>query len=238
MGNRSQSNVVGVAILIGVTMVALGTLTASVGTVVDHHAASADANRVAADLDGALRPVETTGAHRGRVSFTDGRLRTVEREVRVLDDGGVRATVNADALRFGTGQRRVTALAGSIVTRGPGGATLYRRPPITSSRSAGVLVVGVAALNGSVNVGGAAGSVGLRTRVTHDRTPLGNGTFRVAVETSAPRPWEAFFERENATLLPRRDFDGDGVESVVARYPGNRTGYLVVHDVRVEVQNG
>jgi hypothetical protein len=219
-------------------MIALGTLTASVGTVVDHHAASADANRVAADLDGALRPVETTGAHRGRVSFTEGRLRTVEREVRVLDGGGMRATVDADALRFETGRRSVTALAGAIVTRDPGSAALYRRPPITSSRSAGVLVVGVAALNGSVNVGGTGGGVVLATRVTHGRTHLGNGTFRVAVETDAPEPWERFFERQNATVLPRRDFDGDGVESVVARYPGNRTGYLVTHDVRVEVRGG
>lgn len=238
MGSRAQSNVVGVAILIGITMVALGTLTASVGTVVDHHAASADANRVATDLDAALRPVETTGAHRGRVSFTDGRLATVEREVRILDGGGVRETIDAGALRFETGRRGVTALAGAIVTRDPAGAELHRQPPITSSRSAGVLVVGVAALNGSVNTGGTGGGVVLGTHVTHDRTPLGNGTFRVAVETDAPGPWERYFERENATVLPRRDFDGDGVESVVARYPGNRTGYLVVHDVRVEVRNG
>jgi flagellin-like protein len=236
MTEKGQSNVVGVALLLGVTVVALGTLTASVGTVVDSHAASADASRVAADLDRAVRPVETTGVNRGRVSFTAGRLRTVEREVRVLDERGVVATVDADALRFETGQRRVTVLAGAIVTERRGTADLYRRPPVTASRSAGVLVVGVAALNGSVDTGGAAGgSVVLRAEVTHDRTVLGDGTYRVAVETDAPGPWESFFEREDATVLPRRDFDGDGTASVVARYPGNRTGYLVVHDVEVSL---
>jgi hypothetical protein len=35
-----------------------------------------------------------------------------------------------------------------------------------------------------------------------------------------------------------RDFDGDGVTSVVARYPGERVGYLVVHEMGLEVQNG
>jgi flagellin-like protein len=45
-GDRGQSNVVGVAIMLGVTVVALATVTASVGTVVQDSAATADATRV------------------------------------------------------------------------------------------------------------------------------------------------------------------------------------------------
>ena len=244
---RAQSNVVGVAILLGVVVVALGTLTAGIGSVVENNAASADAARVAADLDSALEPVSATGVHRGRVSFTDGRLRTVERDLRVLNGSGVVRTVSADALIFTAGKRRVGFLAGAIVRGRPGNARMRTPPPFTASRiggadgdesggnETGVLVVGAPTLNGSVGfatTGG--GSVVLRTDVTHRRTALGEGTYRVAVETATPDAWRRHFERRNATVTAR-DFDGDGVTSVVADYPGERVAYLVVHDLRLEV---
>jgi hypothetical protein len=249
MTERGQSNVVGVAILLGVVVLALGSLTAGIGAVVDGNAAAADASRVAADLDRALEPVEATGVHRGRVSFTDGQLRTVERELRVLNDSGVVRTVQVDALVFTAGERRVAFLAGGVVRGTPGNAWMRTQPPITASREGdggasengdepGVLVVGAPELNGSVAVSATGGgSVVLRTTVSHHRTALGNDTYGVAVETATPDAWRRYFERQNATVT-LRDFDGDGVPSVVARYPGERVGYLVVHDLRLEVQNG
>jgi len=237
--DRGQSNVVGIAILLGVTVLALGTLTASVGVVVQHNAASADATRVAADLQGAIQPVRTTGLTRGTVSVTDGRLRTEAREVRVLNGSGTVAVVRANALVFDAGHRGVTFLGGAIVRRGRGTNHLYHEPPISASRDAGVLVVGVAAIRGSMNVGGTGGvERTLSARVTHDRRPLGNGRYRVAVETRTPKVWERYFQRQNATVLARRDFDGDGLPSVVVRYPGRRTGYLVVHNVTLEGHRG
>jgi flagellin-like protein len=246
---RGQSNVVGVAVLLAVVVVSLGSLTAAIGAVVDGNAAAADATRVASDLDGALDPVESTGAHRGRVSFTDGQLRTVERELRVVNESGVVRTVQVDALVFTAGERRVAFLAGAIVRGTPGNAWMRTRPPITASRSDdggvaggnstdGVLAVGAPALNGSVAVSASGGgSVVLRTTVSHHRTELGGGIYGVAVETATPDAWRRHFERGSATVTTR-DFDGDGVASVVARYPGERVGYLVVHDVRLEVRNG
>ena len=59
----------------------------------------------------------------------------------------------------------------------------------------------------------------------------------IAVETATPEPLERWFRDRNATVS-RRDFDGDGTESVVGRFPGNRTGYLVVHDMHAEVNGG
>ncbi|USZ69222.1 hypothetical protein NGM10_05640 [Halorussus salilacus] len=239
--DRAQSNVVGVALLLGVVVVSLGALTAGVGTVVEENAATADATRVAADLDAALDPVEATGVHRGRVSFSEGQLRTVERDLRVLNDSGVVRTVPVDALVFTGGDRRVAFLAGAVV-RGPeGNARVRTPPPITSSRSGGpegVLVVGAPELNGSASVSATGGGSALvRTEVTHHRERLGNETFRVAVETSTPGAWERHFRDENATVTTR-DFDGDGVDSVVAEFPGERVAYLVVHDMRLEVRNG
>jgi len=225
---RGQSNVVGVAILLGVTVLALGTVTASVGTLIETNAAAADANRVAADLDDAIQPVRTTGTRVGAVSFTDGTLATESRTVRVLNESGTVFQRDAGAVRFQSGSYRVTALAGAI-TAGAGDGRFTRSPPI--SVGDGVLVVGVPVLSGSLDASGET-HVRVRTRVTHDRRTLGSGQFRVAVETRRPGPWEDFFERENATVS-HRDFDGDGVESVVAAFPGNRTGYVVVHRVEV-----
>lgn len=238
--SRAQSNVVGVAILLGVVVVALGALTAGVGSVVNQNAAAADAARVADDFDAALDPVEATGLHRGRVSFTDGRLRTVERDLRVLNESGVVRTVRVDALVFTAGERRVAFLAGAIVRGPPDNARVRTPPPITASRGDedGVLVVGAPALNGSVGVSATGGgSALLRSNVSHQRDALGDGRYRVAVETATPGAWKRYFERENATVSTR-DFDGDGVASVVATYPGERVAYLVVHDLRLEVRHG
>lgn len=255
--DRAQSNVVGVAILLGVVVVALGSLTAGIGAIVEENAAAADSARVAADFDAALDPVEATGVHRGRVSFTDGELQTKERDLRVLNESGTVRTVSADALVFTAGDRRVAFLAGAVVRGPPDNAKVRTPPPITASRSGatgvgagggggggpddadppGVLVVGAPALNGSVAVSGSGGaSVALRTEVSHRRSLLGNGTYRVAIETATPEAWRRHFERQNASVTTR-DFDGDGVTSVVAAYPGERVAYLVVHEMNVEVRN-
>jgi hypothetical protein len=237
---RAQANVVGVAVLIGLTMLSLGALTATVGTVVQQDAAAADAGRVAADLDGTLNPVADTGAGRGRVSFTEGRLSVADRTLRVLNGSGVVARVEVDALVFESGGRRVVFLGGAV-TRGEGnGSRLYAPPPVASSRR--TLLVGAGRLNASGPDSGslaasAPTSVALRTNVTHRRRALGNGTYRVAVETAAPGAWVEHFGRANATVS-RRDFDGDGTPSVVADYPGRRVAYLVVHDMRLEVRRG
>lgn len=233
---RAQSNVVGVALLMGITVVALAGLTAGIGSLVAHNAASADAERVAADLDAALAPVETTGRHRGRVSFTGGRLETVDRDLWVLDGSGVVAHVEAGGLVFERGERRVAVVGGAIVRSSGESAWLERPPPLTVDRAGHVFLVGAPKLNGSdVAVSGEGGTtVTLRTRVTHRRVRLGNGTYAVAIETATPDAFARWFRKQNATV-GRDDVDGDGLESVVARFPGNRTGYLVVHDVHLEV---
>lgn len=232
---RGQANVVGVALLLGLTVASLGVLTAGIGAVVQDNAATADTRRVATDLDGALRPVEVTGRHQGRVSFAEGRLRTVERDLRVLNESGVVRRVRVGGLVFTAGDRRVAFVAGAI-TRGPrSGAALFSPPPVTVGPD--VLVVGAPRLNGTVAVAGDDVTTTLRTDVTHERSRLGNGTYRVAIETESPGPLARRFERQGATVT-RRDIDGDGVPSVVARFPGTRRGYIVVHDLNVEVAHG
>lgn len=231
---RGQANVVGIAILVGVTVVALGGLTASIGAVIEEDAARADAQRVADGFETTLDARTTTGHNRGRIAFAEGELYPVDRQVRVLDDDGVVQTVDADALVFEAGARRVTYLGGAVVRGQPPGGTMWAEPPITAARDGGALVIGVATVGDAATAVGGSGTVTLRTNVSHERESLGTGRFRVAIETETPRPWRTHFERTGATVTTR-DIDGDGVESVVARYPGEREAWLVVHDLRVEV---
>jgi hypothetical protein len=237
---RAQSNVVGVALLLGITVLSLAGLTAAVGTVVEHHAAEADATRVAAQLDDGLDPVETTGPRRIRVAFGSGRLETVRRDIRVLDSTGVRRRIRAGGLVYRNGDHRVAFAAGAVV-RGRGAESSLVDPlSITATREAGgVLVVGAPRLNatGQAIAGTRGVTATLRTNVSHERTALGDDTYSVAVETDAPNAIERSFLRLNASVT-RRDFDGDGVESVVGQFSGRRTAYLVVHDLDLEVTDG
>lgn len=230
-GRRAQSHVVGVALLLGITAVSLAGLTATVGTVVESNTAGVDAGRVSADLDAALAPVEVTGHHRGTVSFTDGRLETVDRTVRVLNEEGVVRAVDAGGVVWTARDHRVAFVAGAVVRGPPGNAVMDADPPLAAA--AGTLVVGVATLGDDRFAFAGGGHVPLSTRVTHDRTSHGTGEWRIAVETATPRPWRAFFERRGA-LTSSRDFDGDGVDSVVAAFPGTRQFHLVVHRMRAE----
>ncbi|WP_430505241.1 DUF7289 family protein [Haloparvum sp. PAK95] len=234
--DRGQSNVIGVAVLIGLTMISLGTLTAAVGTVVESNAAAANADRVADDLEAAIQPVEATGRHTGRVSFTDGEFRTVDRTVRIHDGSGWTAYA-ADGVAYESGSHRVLAVAGAVVRDYGGGAKMYRDPPFAVSE--GVALFGIAVLDGehtrSVTADDAT-TLALTSNVSHERAALGDGEFAVAIETDAPGAWERYFERIGADV-ERKSFAGDAHDSVVARFDGTRTGYLVRHTLGLEVRH-
>lgn len=229
--NRGQSNVVGVALLLGIAVVSMGTLTAAVGVVVESSAAEADAERVAADLDSALEPVAATGPQRGTVTFSEGSLSPVERVLEVRADGRAVERVAVDALVFEAGDRRVAFHSGAVV-RGTGdGAWMRTRPPITVDDD--VVVVGAARLGDDVSTVGGSGGVTttVSTDVSHHRRDLGRATFSVAVETAAPGAWERFLRAQGAEVSRE---SGD-VPVVVGTFEGDRRGYLVVHDLEAEV---
>lgn len=236
---RAQSHVVGVVLVLGISVLALGGLTVGIGDVIDAQTAHADATRIGDEMDAALQSAEVTGPHSGTLQFADGRLATVERDLRVLRNGSIVANRSVDALVFTSGDRRVVFLAGAIVRSSGGSHWLGTDPSITASERTDVLVVGAPVLGaGDVAVSGSGGTtVTLRTNVTHDRRDLGQGEYAVAIETGTPGPFEQYFEEQNATTT-RRDIDGDGTSSVVATYPGTRRGYLVTHTLALEVAHG
>jgi hypothetical protein len=230
--NRGQSNVVGVALLLGIAVVSMGTLTAAVGVVVESSAAEADAERVGSDLEAALDPVAATGPRRGEVTFGEGRLSPVERTITVRADGRTVERVDVGALVFESGDRRVAYHAGAIVRGGGTNAWMETPPPVTVDES--VLVVGAVRLGDDVTgVGGAGGvTATVATDVDHERRHLGNATFSLAVETAAPDAWARWFNDQGATV----DRQAGEVPTVVATFEGDRTGYLIVHDLDAEVK--
>ncbi|MFC7058755.1 DUF7289 family protein [Halovenus salina] len=236
---RGQSHIVGFVLILGFGVIALGTLTAGVGTIVESQSSNADATRVASDLADASEVIERTGVHTHRVNFATGNLGTAERTLRLLKNGSVERTLDIGALVFESDDRQVTTIAGAVIGQAGASAWLEREPPITTSETNEVLVVGVPVLGTDHwSVGGEGGvTVTLRSNVTHDRTSLGRGNFSVAIETTTPGPLERYFEDRNATTS-RRQFAGDTHESVVATFQTERTAYLVVHDLNLEVRDG
>ena len=230
-GRRAQSNVVGVALLVGIAVISMGALTAAVGVVVDSTAAQADADRVSSDLDAALQPVTATGPHHGRVTFASGELYAVERTLTVRADGATVDRVRVDALVFESGDRRVVALMGALVRGRSGRAWLETRPPITADED--VLIVGAPRLGSDVGAVSGTGGVTatVATNVSHDRRALGDATFTITLETATPAAWERAFADLGATVT-RRPGEPPTVE---ATFPGERTGYLVVHDLDTAV---
>ncbi|QKY20859.1 hypothetical protein B4589_010900 [Halolamina sp. CBA1230] len=231
---RAQSHVVGVALLIAITTISMGALTAGVGGIVESNAAAADADRVAdsfADIDSSA----STGVERHDLAFGEGSLSVEPRTVRLFDGDRRVAEREAKALVFEAGDRRATYLAGGVV-RGVGNASrLGEAPPIATGD--GLLLVGLPVLNvdGSASIAGESVTATLRTDTSHERRELGRGEYRLAVETATPGAWERYFAESNASVT-RRAFDGDEHGSVVATFPAERTGYLVVHEVELEVE--
>lgn len=231
--SRGQSHVVGVALLLGVTVISISAITASVGVLVDRQVASADATRVADGMD-AFEPRETTGVHRDRLTFADGTLGPADRQLRILD-GEVIRSVDIGALVFTSGDQRVAFVAGAITRGPPGEAWLHAEPTVTAPANESVLIVGAPTIGSVDSVSGSGGvTATVERNVSHERSLIGNGSYAVAIETATPGPLARYFSEQGAAV-EQRDIDGDGVESVVATFEGRRQTYLVVHDLDVEV---
>lgn len=239
MRRRGQSHVVGVVLLLGITTVALGGLTTVVGTIIDGQTGAADERRVASAFDSQLRPVEGTGPNRVQVRFSDGQLRTVDRQLRILEPDGTQRRIDTGGLVYSSGPNRAAFVGGSVVRGTPGNAWLVRDPPVTVSRDNSTLVVGAVSLGASgQSVSGSGGvTARLRTNVTHERVRLPRADYRIAIETATPDPFARQLS-DRGMSTDTADIDGDGVPSVVVRVEGEQSVQLVVHRMRTEVNGG
>jgi flagellin-like protein len=232
-GDRGVSPVVGVALLLAVTVLSLSVLTAGVGSLVESGADAAAADGAAAAFED-LGSASRTDGGRHRVPLGDGRLATVPRSVVVDNDTSRVVSLRADALVYEAGEARAAALAGGVTVGGRGEARFRHPPRVTAA--ADTVVVGLPVLVGDVGVGGGTGrsTVTLETTVVGSRRTVAGPGLALSVETVTPRPWASFLREQGATV-DRRDRDGDGVTSVVARFETAERLHLVVYETRVEV---
>jgi archaeal flagellin N-terminal-like domain len=77
---RGQSHVVGVAVLVAVTVVSLGTLTVTVADTVDAGTDHVAERQVAGQFVDAVQPRRVTGTHTGRLAVGSGRVETVREQ--------------------------------------------------------------------------------------------------------------------------------------------------------------
>ena len=231
MTDRAQSAIIGVAVLLAITVVSVAVLTVTVGSVVDESATAAEARSVATAMGDGL-DAERHGPHERRLALNEGRLRTVDRSVRVLQGVDPVTEYAVGGLAYAAGDRRVRYVAGAVVHDTGDGVRAHAAPRVSVRDR--TLFVSISRLGAdTVAVDGTA-TVALRTNVTHRRRHLSGGGFGLAVETRTPGVWERRFEALGATT-DRRSFDDDDVPSVVARFPDIGDVYLFVHDLRLEV---
>lgn len=242
--SRAQSHVVGVSLMVGLTVLALGGLTVAIGTVVDSSASTAEANRVADAMGVVAEPGDVVGTAEAELRFGDGRLTTENRTIRVVDadNGTVIERVDSDVLVYDVGDWTVIGGNGAVLRASTGGATMVEAPSIVADPNAtGPLLIGAPAIDAedvSIDTDAAA-RVTLRATVAHDRRDLGTRRIRLAVETAYPEAWARYFEEQGATVIDRdRSFASDGPDaetSVVAEFSGPRQTYLIVHRTDLEV---
>lgn len=229
---RGQTNVVGVAVLLAMTVLSLGVLTAATGTVVEGGIAAADASRVA---DGFA---SFEGERVTRLTYTSGSLSVEPRTVRLLRGRATVVAVDGEALVFESGDRRVVRSAGAVVVGSGEAGTLRGYSPVVVG--ANRLQVSISTLNvtqRTVVSGAGAKELVAETNASHEYRSLAPSQYALAVETATPSAWERTFERTGARTS-RRDFDDDGVVSVVATFDGELAVDLAIHELRTVIRRG
>lgn len=239
MNRRGQSHVVGIVLLLGITTMALGGLTAVVGSIVDGQTANADEARVVNTFDNELRPVEDTGHDELTVQFSEGRLYTVERQLRILNTTGVERELDIGGLVYTSGSNRASFVGGAVVRGQPGNAWTLRGPPLTVTRDNSTLVVSaVATGEQGATVSGRGGvTARLRLNVSHTHRSQSAKNYRIAYETATPEPVRRNLQQRGLDTTVT-DLDKDGVPSVVAGVEGQQQLELVVHAMDLEVNGG
>jgi len=231
---RAQSAVVGVALLLAITAISLGALTATVGVLVEENAAAATGEAVSEGFADLVAP-GPAGVRRATVPLGDGGLRTVDRAVTVRNETGTVARVNGSALVWDAPDRRVVALGGAVVDDGAAGERMASAPTVAVDDRTALLGLATVAGEPRAVDGAPSTRVSLVGDTTVTRQRLPPGEYSLAVETSTPEAWERTLSAHNATVTRTGD-DGDGTATVVATFPPNRRLDLVVRRIRLEVR--
>jgi flagellin-like protein len=194
MEQRAQSAVIGVALLMVITVVSIGVLTAGTGLLVDEAGRNADAQRVADRLLAGYEPRTLLGATTISLPVTGGHLYTVPRTIEVHRFGDPVATFETAAIRYQRAGHRVSASGQALVQgRGPDARFLRRPALVTVLEAEGqrVLSISVVRIESDIDHGvDRPGSLALSLVATHERRELDPGRYTLSLETDEPVLWE------------------------------------------------
>jgi flagellin-like protein len=235
--HRGQSAVIGVALLLAITVVSVGVLTAGTSILVEEAAQEADLERIGDTIVSGYQPTTLEGTRTMSLSLTGGTLLTEQREITVSRYGDVIARVQTVALRYERANRAVSIVGGGILQTRAGGTAFVREPNMVSSFGGDgerILILSLVALTGTVEESiDEPRRVPLAFEATHERRDPGAGRYTVRLETAHPSVWMRYFE-ERGVDVRLVDHPGEAADVVVADLGLVTEARLIIHHVEVQ----
>lgn len=249
MSHRGQTNTAGLALLILLVVLALGALTAGIGSVIHTGATAVETERVADELGEAIDPAPET-ASETTVEIGAGTVTTDQRSVRVIDGETASFTPGnqtvevidhqmASVVDYTIDDRQATVFGGGVFLDDGDGSRLHTRPGLIADEDpGGFLIVGVPQIQAPQSVLAEPGepTVTVQTAVEPDRRVVGTQQYYLGIETEHADAWAQYLEELGATVVTTNArFDEDQHDSVVATFSGNRTVEIIEYRIELEV---
>lgn len=234
--DRGQSAIIGVALLLAITVVSVGVLTAGTGILVDEAAQEADLERIGQRFVAGYQPATLDGSTTMALSLTGGHLDSSPRTITITRSGDVVTRVQTVAIRYERAGRAVTVLGGAVLQSRADGARFIREPNVVT-RFGGdgdrVLTLSLVVLLGQVDeqIDEPRG-VRLAFDATHEWRDPGAGRYTVRVETVTPAAWARYFEEVGGDVRVT-ERPGEEVSVVIAELGRVTEARLIVHHVEV-----
>lgn len=233
---RGQSAIIGVALLLALTIVSVGVLTAGTGILVDEAAQGADAQRLADRLITAYNPTTLEGTTTLSLSLTGGQIKTAPRRITIRRFGDIVATFETQSLRFQRGDHYVSVLGQAVVRGQAGRARFVRDPGMVSVFGTGedrTLSLSIVTLAGPLDQTVMEGeSLQLAFQASHERRDPGAGRYTISIETATPDPWVEYFEDSAVSVRVIGEPESQ-TQVVIAELGRVSRARLIVHHVEL-----
>lgn len=235
------------ALVAAVTVLALGGLTAGIGSLIQGGASTVEAERAADELGAAVDPKEIVGTRERSVDLRGGTVDVKAHRIRIVDADGLaihesEATVpiveelQSDALVYTRDDQTIRLRGRAITTSIDGDHSLHREPGIITDDDTVVLGIGLLQTDDE-KLEDRSAAVTVIAESEHERVTYPEQAYAIAIETPHPDIWEPYLESTGASVeTTGAQFPDDDYHSVIATFAGERELVLVRNDVTVEVQ--
>ena len=201
--DRGQQGIIGVAVLLLLTVIAVGGLTGLLGASVTGGIAQAELSTVGATIAAVTAPTDDPAMR--TVVMRAGTLETHPLRLEIVG-GGLSIEQEVGALRYHTGEHRLSSEFGTQITSVDGEAVAVRGQRIR--RAGDRVYVGVPSVRlrdvDTIAADGRAVRVGLlpRSAMVHRRLPPAR--YQLRLETHHPSAWTPILEGVGATVQAER----------------------------------